>query len=172
MQVTVKTWAKNHNAASVNYGPLAFSLKIGEHWTRYGGTDGWPEWEVHPTTAWNYGLVLNDRDSARSFEVVKKRTPVSTNPFTPDTIPLELRVKAKKIPAWKMDRFGLVARLQDSPVKDNQPAETVTLIPMGAARLRISAFPVIGTGGKAYEWTQTGSNRRQEAHTVKSEDRN
>jgi hypothetical protein len=172
MQVTVKTWAKNHNAVSVNYGPLTFSLKIGENWTRYGGTDGWPEWEVHPTTAWNYGLVLNNRDSARSFEVVQKRTPVSTNPFTPDTIPLELRVKAKKIPAWKMDRFGLVARLQDSPVKDNQPAETVTLIPMGAARLRISAFPVIGTGGEAYEWTQTGGSRRKEAHTVKSEDRN
>jgi hypothetical protein len=57
-------------------------------------------------------------------------------------------------------------------VKDNQPAETVTLIPMGAARLRISAFPVIGTGGKAYEWTQTGGSRRKEAHTVKSEDRN
>src|SRR6266567_4351803 len=71
MQVTVKTWAKNHNAVSVNYGPLAFSLKIGENWTRYGGTDAWPEWEVSPTTSWNYGLVLNERQPAKSFEIVK-----------------------------------------------------------------------------------------------------
>ena len=30
----------------------------------------------------------------------------------------------------------------------------VTLIPMGAARLRISAFPIIGTGRNAHEWTE------------------
>ena len=34
----------------------------------------------------------------------------------------------------------------------DQPVETVTLIPMGAARLRISAFPVIGNGSNAHEW--------------------
>ena len=60
MRIAVRTWAKNHNAVSVDYGPLTFSLKIGEKWTRYGGTDDWPEWEVHPTTAWNYGFVLNE----------------------------------------------------------------------------------------------------------------
>ena len=36
--------------------------------------------------------------------------------------------------------------------KSDAPAETVTLIPMGAARLRISAFPAIGTGKNAREW--------------------
>ena len=39
-------------------------------------------------------------------------------------------------------------------MKSDEPAETVTLIPMGAARLRISAFPVIGTGKTAHEWTE------------------
>jgi len=180
MQVTLKTWAKNHNAVSVNYGPLTFSLKIGENWTRYGGTDAWPEWEVHPSTAWNYGLVLNERDPASSFQIVKP-TPnpsqggegreraresaplpggvgggstLSTNPFTPETAPIQLRAKAKKIPAWKLDPFGLVGKLQDSPVKADEAAETVTLIPMGAARLRISAFPVIGIGKNARTWPE------------------
>src|SRR5205823_14913272 len=60
-----------------------------------------------------------------------------------------LRVKGKKIPAWKVDRFGLVGPLQDSPVKSDERMETVTLIPMGAARLRISAFPLIGFGSQA-----------------------
>src|SRR5262249_55555396 len=45
MRITVRRWEKNHNAASVNYGPLTFSLKIGEQWTRYGGAPVWPEWE-------------------------------------------------------------------------------------------------------------------------------
>ena len=31
MKLTVKTWAKNHNAVSVDYGPLTFSLEIGEN---------------------------------------------------------------------------------------------------------------------------------------------
>src|SRR5438552_1330869 len=191
MQVTVKAWEKNHNAVSVNYGPLTFSLKIGENWTRYGGTDAWPEWEVHPKTAWNYGLVLNERDPDSSFQLIKptpnpsqggelrRRTRESAplpgavgggfdqsgdgttsagspaaNPFTAQTVPITLRAKAKKIPAWKLDRFGLVGKLQDSPVKSDEPVETVTLIPMGSARLRISAFPVIGAGKNAHEWTE------------------
>jgi hypothetical protein len=43
--------------------------------------------------------------------------------------------------------------LQDSPVLSEETVETVSLIPMGAARLRISAFPVIGDGPEAHRWT-------------------
>src|SRR5439155_19283707 len=46
----------------------------------------------------------------------------------------------------------LVGKLQDSPVKTEEPLETVSLIPMGAARLRISSFPVVGHGPNAHEW--------------------
>ena len=153
MQVTVQKWEKNHNAVSVNYGPLSFSLKIGERWERCGGTDAWPEQEVLPTTPWNYGLVLNEKSPAKSFKVVKRNGGVlPAQPFTPATAPIELQVKAQRIPAWKQDAQGLVGALQASPVKSDQPAETVTLIPMGAARLRISTFPVIGKGKDAREW--------------------
>jgi hypothetical protein len=37
-------------------------------------------------------------------------------------------------------------------VRSGEPVETVTLIPMGAARLRISSFPVIGSGSSAHDW--------------------
>ena len=33
MAVAVRTWAKNKNSVSVDYGPLTFSLKIGEQWS-------------------------------------------------------------------------------------------------------------------------------------------
>jgi hypothetical protein len=42
--------------------------------------------------------------------------------------------------------------LQASPVWSEQPVEKVTLIPMGAARLRISAFPTIGTDASVQHW--------------------
>ena len=93
MHANVKTWDKNHNAASVNFGPLSFSLKIGERWSRYGSNKAWPEFEVFSSTPWNYGLVLNDRRSAESFEVVRKPIAPTANPFTPEGTPIELRTR-------------------------------------------------------------------------------
>ncbi|HEV2207466.1 MAG TPA: beta-L-arabinofuranosidase domain-containing protein [Verrucomicrobiae bacterium] len=151
MQVDVRSWPTNHNAVSVNYGPLSFSLDIGERWSRYGGSDAWPEWEVFPTTPWNYGLVLEQTEAAKAFQVIhRKGNPDS--PFTAQSCPIGLRAHARRIPAWKLDAEGMVGLLQASPVKSTEPLETVTLIPMGAARLRISCFPVIGTGADAHEW--------------------
>ncbi|MBI4660590.1 MAG: glycoside hydrolase family 127 protein [Verrucomicrobia bacterium] len=153
MQVSVRRWPKNQNAASVDYGPLTFSLKIGEKWTRYGGTDIWPEQEVYPTNPWNYGLEFEARSPERSLKIVRKAGAVARNPFTPETAPIALRTKGRRIPAWEMDRLGLVGKLQPSPVKTAEPRETITLIPMGAARLRIASFPVIGHGEDAREWS-------------------
>ncbi|HOX55358.1 MAG TPA: glycoside hydrolase family 127 protein [Candidatus Paceibacterota bacterium] len=153
MEVSVRKWEKNQNAVSVDRGPLTFSLKIGERWQRCGGTEAWPEWEVFPTTRWNYGLVLNEKNPAKSFKLVNwKERAVPAQPFTPDTAPIELQAQARRIPAWKQDPLGLVGKLQPSPVKSVEPVDTITLIPMGAARLRITAFPVIGSDQNAREW--------------------
>src|SRR5713226_1566376 len=104
MHVAVRRWEQNHKAASVDYGPLTFSLSIGERWTRYGNSQAWPEWEVRPTTAWNYGLVLGDQSPVQSFRVVKKEGPLAANPFTPDTAPIQIEARGRKIPDWTMDR--------------------------------------------------------------------
>jgi len=152
MKITLTKWTKNKNSVSVNRGPLTYSLKIGEKYVRAGGTDKWPAWEIHPTTPWNYGLVLNEPDPASSFRVVYKAWPDDNQPFEAIAAPIELRAKAKKIPAWQKDHLGLVGKLQQSPVKSEELTETVTLVPMGCARLRISAFPTIGTGPDAHEW--------------------
>jgi hypothetical protein len=65
-----------------------------------------------------------------------------------------LKTKVRQIPNWGTDSMGLIEPLQQSPIKSDAPIQTVTLIPMGAARLRISSFPVIGTGPDAHEWTK------------------
>jgi hypothetical protein len=141
----------------VSRGPLTFSLAIGEKWTRYGGTDAWPALEVHPTTPWNYGLEIDPARPEASIEVVKKGGPVAAQPFTPEAAPIELRAKACKIPEWGLDRHGLVAVLQPSPAATGEPVETVRLIPLGCARLRIAAFPTVSTAADANKWKDTAA---------------
>ena len=165
-KLKVRTWKNNHNSVSVDYGPLTFSLKIGENYIRkesdktaigdskwQAGVDkeAWPSFEIHPTTPWNYGLLLNE-DPTTSFEIETRPWPEDNFPFTTETVPIILKAKAKKIPGWKIDEHGLAGELQDSPVRSDEETETVELIPMGAARLRISAFPVIGEGADANNW--------------------
>jgi hypothetical protein len=82
--------------------------------------------------------------------VAKQWAQAPVNPL--NRYDVELRVKAKKIPAWVADEDNAVNPLQQSPVKSDEPTETVTLIPMGAARLRISSFPLIATGTSGHEW--------------------
>lgn len=166
MQLEVRRWEKNHNSASVNYGPLTFSLKIGEQyvqmpsdhtaihdskWQEGVDREAWPSFAIEPTTPWNYGLVL-DPQPAASFEVVRKPWPADDFPFTPDSAPILLKARARKIPGWTYGPEGLVGELQDSPVLSGEATESVELVPMGAARIRISAFPVIGEGADARVW--------------------
>ncbi len=154
MSIWIKKWEKNKDSVSVNHGPLTYSLKIGEKYVRQGGTDKWPAWEIHPTTPWNYGLIVNQTTPILSFKIVRKDWPDDDQPFEADAAPIQLLARAKKIPEWIKDHLGLVGKIQQSPVKSDEPVETVTLIPMGCARLRISAFPTIGTDPDAHKWNQ------------------
>ncbi|WP_460165657.1 beta-L-arabinofuranosidase domain-containing protein [Thermostilla marina] len=153
MSLRVTRWPNNQNAASIAYGPLHFSLLIEERWEPFGDDPNWPNWEVFPASPWNYGLVLDDDEPTRGMRLVRTEGPLAAQPFTPETVPLRLIVKAKRIPNWKLDRLGMIDKLQPSPVCSAEPVEEITLIPMGAARLRLGMFPVIGEGPDAHEWT-------------------
>ncbi len=159
MAIVVARWEKNNNSVSVNRGPLTYSVKIGEKYVRQHPErkeDKWPAYEIVPTTPWNYGLVLDSADPIASIEVVKKSFPMSDQPFTLAETPVELKVRAKRIPHWTENYFGVVDKLQPSPVKSDEPVETVTMVPMGAARLRMSALPTIGDGPDAKPWAKCG----------------
>ncbi|HEY3289587.1 MAG TPA: beta-L-arabinofuranosidase domain-containing protein, partial [Anaerolineae bacterium] len=125
MRVSLTEWPRT-GSVSVNRGPLTYSLKIGETWRRCGGTDQWPEWEVLPNTAWNYGLIVDRDNPAASFKLVKAIAPAQ-QPWTVHEAPLELRAHARRIPQWGLQN-ETVMELQQSPVKSESPVEEVALI--------------------------------------------
>ncbi|MGQ9563938.1 MAG: beta-L-arabinofuranosidase domain-containing protein [Thermogutta sp.] len=167
--IRLRVWEKNHNSVSVDYGPVTLALKLGERYVRAGGTDKWPAWEIYPEHDWNYGLVLDPRNPDRSFEVKTRPWDGVSQPFTPEAAPIVVTTKGKKIPNWTLDENGLVAPLQQSPVKVEGPTVTLELIPMGCERLRISAFPVIGEGPDAVEWQKPAPPPHQASHCFESD---
>jgi hypothetical protein len=167
MKISVRQWTANHDSVSVNYGPLTFSLKIGERyerrdsvktaigdsaWQKDADPSQWPSFEIFPTTPWNYGLVLDPAQPESSLAVKQLAWPKDDFPFTPDSAPVQIVARAKLIPEWTLDRNGLCAALQDSPAAATGSVREVTLIPMGAARLRIAAFPTVSAAASAHRW--------------------
>ena len=158
MQLTKDTWSKNKNSVSINYGPLTFSLKIDEFykqmdskksaigdskWQQNADQSKWPSYEIYPASMWNYGLLLNEQPLEKQFEIVKRAWPENNFPFTQDAVPFIIKAKGKVIPEWILDKNGLCDVLPQSPVMVSTKEEPIELIPMGAARLRIAAFPVV-----------------------------
>ncbi|MDC0707561.1 glycoside hydrolase family 127 protein [Stigmatella sp. ncwal1] len=159
MRPTVRTWPAQHNAVSVNHGPLTFSLRITENWVQTGGSAQWPQYDVHAGSAWNYGLVPG--------AAISVTTGVGNlaDPFTPANAPIRLTTNGQRIDGWQADSQHVVTPLQDGPIATPTPVEAVTLIPMGAARLRITSFPQTG-GTRA--WVPQGANYRlQNRHSGK-----
>lgn len=156
MELSVRRWAVNRNSASVNYGPLTLSLKIAErynkvdskasaigdsHWIEGADTEKWPTYEIFPDSPWNYSLILPDDNSTAAFEVVKLPWPADNQPFTLSGVPLEVKAKGRLVPSWGFDSTGLTGVLPAEDAPRAAQADDITLVPMGAARLRISAFP-------------------------------
>jgi hypothetical protein len=131
-------------SVSVEHGPLVYSLRIGEHWSKLKQTGPVADWEVFPTSPWNYALRVDAGNPAASFEVVE--APVGRQPFGANP-PVLLKAKARRLPQWVIVNDSAAAP-PASPIavqaKDRAPDETVILAPYGAARLRITSFPVLG----------------------------
>jgi DUF1680 family protein len=138
MQPRISRW--ENNSIAVERGPLVFSLKMGESWTRLDADAIAPDWEVRPTTPWNYGLELDADHPVASIKVVEG--PIGPYPFSEESAPVRLMLKARRVPAWQAVESS-AGPLPASPVKTSSPEEEVTLVPYGAAKLRITAFPEI-----------------------------
>jgi hypothetical protein len=125
-------------SAYVSRGPLLFSLDIGEKWKKVADRGKAADWEVDPTTPWNYALVVNRNDPQSSFSVqIGKMGP---QPFSPEGTPVALRAKGVPVREWKLVD-GSAGPIPESPVKAAGPLVDIRLVPYGAAKLRITEFP-------------------------------
>lgn len=149
MRISLTEWPRT-GSVSVNRGPLTYSLRINERWQKCGGTERWPEWEVLPESAWNYGLIVDRENPAKAFTVGRVHAPAD-QPWTLDAAPVELKAQGQRIPQWGLQN-ETVQVLQPSPVWSDEPVEELTLIPLGCARLRIACIPTIGDGPMAWRW--------------------
>ncbi len=155
MSIQIRHWPTNQNSVSVNYGPLTFSLKIKERYVRRNseenalsdsqwqkGVDAskWPAYDIYADSPWNYALDLNTHQQLTDMKIVRKPLQNDELPFTQENVPIKIQTKGYRIPSWKTTLDGMCGVLPEENAPRLQP-ETITLIPMGAARLRISAFP-------------------------------
>lgn len=151
MEFSSRTWDVNKHSMSVNFGPLTLSLMIDEEyrkvdsketaiwdskWQENADTSQWPSYEIFPASAWNYALAT---DYPVSME--RGKWPEDNNPFTLDGCPLKFKAKGRLVPSWGIDEYGLTAVLPYEDAEKSDKVDDITLVPMGAARLRISAFP-------------------------------
>lgn len=133
------------DSVAVERGPLVFALPVGEDWRRLTAGMKKPapapaaDWELHPTTAWNYGLLIDDR-SVSQLRVTERS--IGALPFGREHPPVEIQVTGRRVPEWQLEE-GSAGTLPQSPVISRERDEVLRLVPYGTARLRVTAFPVI-----------------------------
>jgi len=129
-----------HDSIAVERGPLVFSFGIGESWVKLRDRGMTADWQVFPTDRWNYALSLNP-DSSQMVVAVEEKS-LSGAPFARRTTPVSMRVKARLLDEWRSED-GAANPPPQSPVASSDQEETIVLIPYAAAKLRISAFPLL-----------------------------
>jgi uncharacterized protein len=144
MNARTSRWFRD--SVAIERGPLVFSYGIGEDWVRLRDRGMTADWQVFPTTQWNYAL---DADvSALEKSITVRESPVQEAVFTTKHSPVTMTIKARKVPEWRAED-GAANPLPQSPISSNQADETIVLVPYADAKLRVTAFPRYGSGVEA-----------------------
>jgi len=130
-----------NDSVAVSRGPLVYSLHIGTEWKHLRGDAPHNDFEVLPTTPWNYALELDAAAPEASFRF--EEMPVGDNPFDPATPPIRAFVKGQLLPGWVIEH-NAAAPPPQSLVISTKPVTELELIPYGCAKLRVTEFPTLG----------------------------
>ncbi|HZO87531.1 MAG TPA: beta-L-arabinofuranosidase domain-containing protein [Chthonomonadaceae bacterium] len=144
LPMPIRLQTRYNNAVSVERGPLVYALQIGEEWRQVRGEAPHADWEVYPTSAWNYALQIDPARPEDSFVV--QSGGVGDCPYSPDQAPVRLLGQGRRIAAWNL-AHNAAAPPPQSLLTPEAPPEPVTLIPYGCTNLRVTEFPMLKAEG-------------------------
>jgi uncharacterized protein len=136
-----------HNSAVFERGPLVFSLPLEGKWTelkKYAQRSA--DWQITPTTKWNYAVGVGE------CAVKISEHAIGDTPFDMRQPAVTLQVEARELPQWTPYENS-AGPLPVSPVSSDATLRPLTLIPYGAAKLRITAFAYLNERSKCNSTT-------------------
>jgi hypothetical protein len=126
-----------NGAAVFEKGPLVFSLPLREQWSKLKQyQEKSADWQVVSSSVWNYAVEVGDCDAVASDHSL------GAVPFDAAASPVTLLVKAKKYSKWT-EQENSAAPPPQGPIQSREPLQEITLVPYGAAKLRITEFPAL-----------------------------
>jgi DUF1680 family protein len=140
VQPRVTHWFQN--SATFERGPLVFALPFNAEWTELKHyAERSSDWQLTPKDDWNYAVSLGN-DASQRCAVKVEQAEVGNLPFDAKHPAVTLHVNGRKLQTWTL-KDNSAGPLPASPVQATAPARELTLIPYGAAKLRITSFPYI-----------------------------
>ena len=140
LPMAVRAERRFNNSVSLHRGPLVFALEVGQEWKKIRRELPAADFEVHPTTPWNYALDLDPQAPEKSLRV--EASPVAASPFAPEAPAIRLIGKGRRLSGWTLQKNAADAP-PVSPVSSDAPLEDVQMVPYGGAKLRVTEIPVL-----------------------------
>lgn len=141
MEFGVKYVSRPRSMFALERGPLVYSLAIGEEWTKHEFTRNnverrfpYCDWEIRPTTDWQYAFAKGD-------VVVHDSGEVSDVPFDTANPPVTLDVPVVPINWGYLEGCNMIANPVPASVKPMGETRTMKFIPYGSTTLRLTEIP-------------------------------
>jgi uncharacterized protein len=124
-------------SVTIERGPIVFSLPVPAKWSKIVDRGPASDWQAVPAGDWNYALELSPEPDS-SIRMTERRG--TGGVFTEAGYVVQLTVKGSKLSTWE-EVQGSAGEMPENPVTAQAATTDLTLIPYGAAKLRVTAFP-------------------------------